>query len=432
MMNTDYFKNKKITVVGLAHSGYASASLLADLGVRVSVTDKSSNATTQDYAQKLKTKGVETELGAHTPGFIKERDLIIISPGVDNKALPVVWAEELRIPIISEIELGWLLCPATVIAVTGTNGKTTVTTLIGMILERAGRNVFVCGNIGNPFTAAVSAMNSSDFVSLEVSSFQLERIDKFKPKISVLLNFSCNHLDRHQDMQEYLQAKKRIFKNQDKNDYLVLNYHDSTLKALAQETQAQIVYFQGSGDLNPNYAAAWEVARILGIDKKLALAALADFKGVEHRLEYAGKLNGIDFINDSKATTVDSTLWALNNIDSSIILIAGGRDKGLDFSILRDKIGKKVKSLVLIGEARGKIRQALEGVLPISEEDSLEKALEVAWSQAQAGDSILLSPMCASFDMFANFEERGNRFKQAVQDLISKFKAQNAKLPLKN
>jgi UDP-N-acetylmuramoylalanine--D-glutamate ligase len=396
--------------------------LLDDLGAKVSVTDKSSCATTQEYANKLKARPIEIELGSHSQAFIKGTDLVVVSPGVDNHSLPVVWAESLRIPIISEIELAWVLCPATIIAVTGTNGKTTVATLVGRILEASGRRVFVCGNIGNPFSGQVNLMQPQDFVSLEVSSFQLERIDKFKPKIAVMLNFSCNHLDRHKDIEDYLKAKKRIFLNQDKNDYLVLNKDDPILRGLAKEASAKLVYFNQSRNLNPNYSAVMVVADILGIDKKIVLDVLANFKGVEHRLEYVGQLNGIEFINDSKATTVESTVWALDNIARPVILIAGGRDKGLDFRQLRSSLGKKVKSVILIGEAKEKIKQALADILSISEADSLPQAIKLAWSQAEKGDSILLSPMCASFDMFANFEERGNCFKQAVKELISKFK----------
>jgi len=431
MRNTDYFKDKKISVVGLARSGYASAALLSDLGAKVSVTDKNINQTTRGYAVKLQPRKIEIELGRHTRGFIKDRDLIVISPGVDNHALPVIWAENFRIPIISEIELAWWLCPATVIAVTGTNGKTTVITLIGKVLEVAGKRVYICGNIGNPFCGQVSLMQGGDFVSLEVSSFQLERIDKFKPKISVVLNFSRNHLDRYKDMQEYLEAKKRIFMNQDKGDYLILNYQDPVLKKISKEAKAGVVYFNRSTDKNPNHSAVMAVAKILGIKEETCFGVLADFKGVEHRLEEVAQFNGIQFINDSKATTVDSTIWALNNTDKPIILIAGGRDKGLDFTVIRDLVRKKVKAIVLIGEAREKIKQALNGILPIKEASSLEGALDIAWSGAEKGDAILLSPMCASFDMFVNFEERGNCFKQAVRNLISKLKPQDSKLQLK-
>ena len=420
MLNKEYFKDKRVTVVGLARSGFASAELLCGLGAKVGVTDKGDGDSLRQYADKLKSRQIEIELGRHSRKFMENSDLLITSPGVDDNSLPLAWAKSLRIPVISEIELAWMLCPATVIAVTGTNGKTTVTTLIGKVIAAWGRKAYVCGNIGYPFSAEVSLMQPEDFVSLEVSSFQLERIVKFKPKISLILNFSRNHLDRHQDMQEYLEAKKRIFINQDQGDYTVLNYRDPLVRGLGSETRAQVAYFNQSGNLNPNHSAVMAVAGILGINKDICLGVLADFRGVEHRLEYVGESGGVRFINDSKATTVDSAIWALNNIDGGIILIAGGRDKGLDFTVLRDVAGRKVKKLILIGEAREKIKQALGDVLPIREAGNLKEALDIAWSQAKAGDSILLSPMCASFDMFANFEERGRVFKQAVRQLIGR------------
>ncbi|MDD5730191.1 MAG: Mur ligase family protein, partial [Candidatus Omnitrophica bacterium] len=221
MRNTEFFKNKKVTVVGLARSGLSCANLLHELGARVFVTDNKDCGPARENLAQLKSKDIKAELGGHTKGFVEGSDLVIISPGVLDKALPVVWAKEFRIPVISEIEFAWMLCPATVVAVTGSNGKTTVTTLIGKILEADGKRAFVCGNIGNPFSSEVRKMNEGDFVSLEVSSFQLEKIKTFKPRIAVILNLSRNHLDRHSDMQEYLDAKKRVFMNQDTFDFLV-------------------------------------------------------------------------------------------------------------------------------------------------------------------------------------------------------------------
>ena len=418
MRNTEYFKNKKIAIAGLARSGFACAGLLSGLGAKVNVTDNQDNDSTRANALKLQSKNIEIELGRHTREFIKDRDLIVVSPGVTNKALPIVWAREYNIPIISEIEVGWILCPATIIAVTGTNGKTTVTTLIGKILEAKGKKVFILGNIGNPFCGDLSKIQTDDFVSLEVSSFQLESIQRFKPNISVILNFSCNHLDRYSSMPEYLKAKKRIFMNQDKSDYLVLNYHDPAVRELAKETEANVIYFYEAENLNPNFAATLTVSSILGIDKELCLDVFSKFKGVEHRLEHVAELGNIEFVNDSKSTNVDSTIWALKNISRPIVLIAGGRDKGSDYSIISDLIKKKVKEIILIGEAKKKIEDAFGGFLPIGEAASLEEAVNVAFSNANSGDCVLLSPMCSSFDMFFNYEERGRVFKRAVYDLI--------------
>ena len=418
MRNTDYFKNKKVTIVGLARSGLACADLLSDLGAQVSVSDSQDSESLRLNAAKLKAKNIKIELGKHTQEFIKEKDFIVVSPGVDNKSLAIKWAQNLKIPIISEIEVGWILCPATIIAVTGTNGKTTVTTLIAKMLVESGKVAFACGNIGNPFCGELQKIEAGDFVSLEVSSFQLERIQKFKPKIAVILNFSLNHLDRYKNSEEYLEAKKRIFLNQDSSDYLVLNYQDSVLNNLAKETKAQVAYFSEKKGLNPNQAAVKTVGSILKIDKESALKVLREFKGIEHRLEQVAQINNIKFINDSKATTVDSAIWALKNIPEPIVLIAGGRDKGNDYSLILELARKKIRKLILIGEAKEKIRNAFRNLLSISEAANLNEAVGLAFGSAQAGDCVLLSPMCSSFDMFSNYEERGTIFKKAVHDLI--------------
>jgi UDP-N-acetylmuramoylalanine--D-glutamate ligase len=415
--NTNYFKNKLVTVVGLARSGLTCANLLYDLGAQVYVTDNKDSESTRLNASKLKSENIKVELGRHSQGFIKGKDLIIVSPGVTKDALPVIWAKELNLPIISEVEFAWFLCPATIIAVTGSGGKTTVTTLIGRILEASSKRVFVCGNIGTPFSAEVSKMRSGDFVSLEVSSFQLEKIRDFRPKIAVMLNFSRNHLDRHEDLQEYLDAKKRIFINQQKDDFLVLNRQDPILKELAKEARSKAVFFEESEELNSNQAAATTVGTILGIDKKISLKIFDEFKGLEHRLEFVAEINKIKFINDSKATLVESAIWAIKNISSPIILIAGGRDKGVDYGGILEVAHKRIKEVILIGEAKEKIRAALEKKLLLDEALTLQEAVHKAYSKAKAGDCVLLSPMCSSFDMFRNYEERGMVFKQAVLDL---------------
>jgi len=419
MLNTEYFKGKKVTVAGLARSGFACTKLLCDLGAQVCVTDNQDNDSTRSYALQLKSRNIKVEIGRHSQDFVKGRDLVIVSPGMTDSALPIVWAKQFQIPIISEIELAWILCPATVIAVTGSNGKTTVTTLIGKMLQAKGERAFVCGNIGNPFSGEVEKMGPLDYVSLEVSSFQLERVYEFKPKVSLILNFASNHLDRHKDMREYLDAKKRIFMNQDKSDYLVLNNDDPVVRELAKEAKTNLVYFSRSPDLNPNQAAVLAVASVLGINKELCLEVFREFKGIEHRLEYVTKINGVTFINDSKSTTVDSTIWAFTNISSPIILIAGGRHKGIDYGIVSDLIRKKAKDIILIGEAREKIKRTLEGFSSIAFASTLEEAVNLAFSKANPGDCVLLSPMCSSYDMFRDYEERGRVFKKAVYDLVN-------------
>lgn len=417
MINTDYFKNKKVLIAGFARSGLACANLLYDLGLDVSITDNRDCDSTRSNLLKLKSNNIKVELGKHSQELVKNKDLLVISPGITNSALPVVWAQQLNVPIISEIELAWMLCPATIIAVTGSSGKTTVTTLIGKIITACRKKAFVCGNIGNPFSAEVHKMAKDDFVSLEISSFQLERIRNFKPKISVMLNFSKNHLDRYKDIEEYLDAKKRIFMNQEECDFLVLNERDPILRNLANEAKAKVIFFSESGELNPNQSAVVAVGSILGIDKNICLKVFSEFKGLEHRFEYVAEINNIKFINDSKATLVESTIWAIKNISTPVILIAGGKDKGVDYKGILDIAARKVKEVILIGEAKEKIKKEFKGFLSLDEASTLEEAVNKAYLKAKPGDSVLLSPMCSSFDMFSDYEERGNVFKKAVLNL---------------
>ncbi|MFA6130025.1 MAG: UDP-N-acetylmuramoyl-L-alanine--D-glutamate ligase [Candidatus Omnitrophota bacterium] len=417
MRNKEYFKGKNITIVGLARSGLACANLLYELGAYVRVTDINDNTQTREFVSRLSSKDILVELGSHSEEFIRQADMVIISPGVPSCARPVVWAKEFARTVISEIELASILCPAEIIAVTGSNGKTTVTTLIGRILVESGKKVFVCGNIGNPFCAEIKKLKKGDFVVLEVSSFQLETIKDFKPKIAVILNLTPNHLDRYNNIQEYLDAKKRIFVNQDINDYLVLNADDPLLNAASLEAKSKVVFFNKEGLLNPNQNAVIAVGKILGIKLEDMLNVFRKFKGIQHRMEEVTEIGGVKFINDSKATTADSAIWAISNISSPIILIAGGRHKGISYRVILDAAGKKVKKAFLIGEARDIIAGDLNGVFPIEKTNSLEEAIARAYEQAKPGDCILFSPMCSSFDMFRDYEQRGEVFKRIVLDL---------------
>ena len=419
MKNTDYFKGKRVLVIGFGRSGLSSANLLFELGARVRVTDSQDNAMTRQNLNQLDSSDIEVELGRHSREFLAGIELIVVSPGVANDALPISWGRESGIPVIGEIELAWRLCPAEVIAITGTCGKTTVTTLIGRLIEAWGKRVFTCGNIGNPFTQEVAKAREGDFISLEVSSFQLETIEEFKPKISVILNLSRNHLDRYSGMQDYISAKERIFKNQGPSDYLVLNYDDEVVRNLGSKSCAKTVYFKKEEGLNPNQSVVLKVAEILGIDRKLAMDALIKFKGVEHRMEEVLDLRGVKFINDSKSTTTEATVWALNNLNCPVILISGGREKGNDYSKVLDIARRKVKNLVLIGEASDRIHSVFSGVINVSRAGNLKDAVEKAFTLSKGGDCVLFSPMCKSFDMFSNYEERGRAFKSLVGELKS-------------
>ena len=420
MRNTQYFKNKSVTVVGLAKSGVSCAELLSSLGARVSVTESRDNEDIRRAVSGLKSKIIRMELGRHSPEFIRGQDLVVVSPGVTSRAMPVVWAEEFQVPVVSEIEVAWLLCPGTVIAVTGSSGKTTVTTLISRMLAAAGRKTFLLGNIGEAFCAQVEKVSAQDYVCLEVSSFQLERIKDFKPRVALLLNIGRNHLDRHKDMEEYITAKKRIFMNQDQSDFLVYNRDDQALSLAVSAAQATLVPFSSAGGLNPNEEALIAVGKALGIDKKLIHEEFRNFSGLPHRMERVGELDGVSFINDSKATTAESTAWALNNIKAPVILIAGGKDKGVDYGLIRQAASGKVKLVVLIGEAVSLISSALGDLLKVEYAVDLNDAVNKAYAAASGGDCVLLSPMCSSFDMFSGYVERGECFKKAVAQVLKK------------
>lgn len=417
MRDIHYFKNKKITIVGLARSGVACANLLHKLGAWVSITDNQDNLQTQEASAKLCSADILVELGKHSREFIQNADLVVISPGVSLNVQPVKWAQEFNKPLISEIEVASILCPAEIIAVTGSNGKTTVTTLIGKIIAASGKKVFVCGNIGNPFCGEVEKMQKEDFVVLEVSSFQLETIQAFKPKIAVILNLTPNHLDRYKNMQEYGQAKKRIAMNQDGNDFIVLNKDDTLLGDIAKDVKSKVVFFTKQDRLNLNQSTVLSVGKILGINQDLIFKVFSEFKGIEHRLEEVCIIKGVKFINDSKATTADSAIWAIKNIDTPIVLIAGGRHKKIDYRVIIEPARNKVKQLILIGEAKENIASDLSGEFPLENASSLKEAVAKSFALAKPGDTVLLSPMCSSYDMFKDYEERGRAFKKIVLSL---------------
>ena len=423
MRNVEYFKNKKITIVGLARSGLACANLLQRALAKVSVTDLKDNAQTREACAQLGSSAIKVELGKHSQDLIKQADLVVISPGVPLDSLCVNWAKEFNKLLISEIEVASILCPATIIAITGSNGKTTVATLMGKVLAASNKKVFVCGNIGNPFCAEVEQMQEGDFVVLEVSSFQLETIKDFKPKVAVILNLTLNHLDRYNNLEEYLGVKKRIFMNQDRNDFLVLNADDPLLNAVASEFKPKVIFFTKKAQLNSNQSAVSAVGGILGVEEKQLQKVFQEFKGIPHRLEEVAEIEGVKFINDSKATTAHSAIWAINSISAPIILIAGGRHKGIDYRVILDAAKDKVKQAFLIGEAKDIIAADLKsGGFLLDKADTLKEAVTKAYYQSKAGYSVLLSPMCSSYDMFADYEERGRAFKRIVLDLALKVK----------
>lgn len=416
MRNPGFFKGKKITIVGLARSGVACANLLHGLGSEVRVTDNRNTPATERFRGML-SAGIMVEAGAHSDAFLLGRDMIVVSPGVPFNAPPLARARAAGIPCVGEIEIGWMLSAAPVIAVTGSNGKTTVTTLIGKVIEASGRRAVTCGNIGNPFTGEMERIDKADFVSLEVSSFQLETIRAFRPAIAVLLNFNRNHLDRHADMDEYLAAKERIFLNQEAGDHLVFNGLDPLVAQASTRARSRAVAFSAKPGYNANECAVLAVAAILGISEETCQGVFAAFTGLEHRREVVADIAGVRYINDSKATTVESCQWALRNLDRPVVLICGGKDKGVDYSLIAPYCAGKVKEIIVIGQAADKIAAALSSVAPLYKADTLENAVKRASAAAASGDAVLLSPMCASFDMFTDYEHRGRVFRQAVLGL---------------
>jgi len=447
-------EGKKVTVVGLGTSGLEAAIFSQERKASVKVTDKNDNPEIRKRYAKLEEKGIECELARHTEEFMEGTELLVVSPGVDNNSLPIRWAEERKIPVISEIELGYQFCEGKIVAVSGTNGKSTVTSIIGEIIKKAGKNVFVCGNIGTPFTSIASSVTKDDIVVLEISSFQLERIERFRPHVAVMLNITEDHLDRYSNFNEYVSAKLRLFANQSNTDYAIVNYDQSKLKALDKAVNSNLLYFTKhklpkehggayvennelvvrkdgrfiwfaakdslslSGEHNlENALASGLAAFILGIEPDIIKDVLYNFKGLSHRFESVDTINGIRFVDDSKATNVDSARRAIQSSPKGIILIAGGKDKGGDYKILAKLLKEKVRSILLIGEASQRIRDALSNTVEIALADNLNKAVKTAFKMAKRGETVLLSPMCSSFDMFKDYKERGDLFRRAVEEL---------------
>jgi UDP-N-acetylmuramoylalanine--D-glutamate ligase len=382
-------------------------------------------------------RGAVVELGKHSEEFVKEKDLIVISPGVAAQNENVIWAEKYKIPVVSELEFAsWYMdCP--LICVTGTNGKSTVTSLIDFILRRAGKKSIACGNLGWPLSDVVLNCKKLDFAVVEVSSFQLEFIRDFKPYISVWLNFSYDHLDHHASMDEYLRAKLRIFENQDNNDWAIIYFEEEervgnikTKKVIyGNDKKSELIVKDAllKGRHNQdNIQAAFLASKICGVENETIINAVLNFKPLAHRMEYVDKINDIIFIDDSKATNVHAVIPALHSLQCPVMLILGGRDKGDDFTRLEDTIREKVSGVVVIGEAKDKIIKQLNGIVPIYESATLEDAVKCSYKNAKNNTTVLLSPGCSSFDMFKDYKERGNRFKEAVRNL--KIKTQNTNL----
>ncbi len=441
-------QGQRVLVVGAARSGVAAALLLARRGARVTLTDRKPSIPDSDT---LASAGVALELGTHRADSFAAADLIVLSPGVPMELPEVALARAAGVPAIGELELAsrWVRGP--VVAITGTKGKSTTTTLVGRMLEAAGKRVLVGGNIGVPLSAQVESSTDDTVHVVEASSFQLEATDRFHPKIAALLNFSPDHLDRHPSVAAYAAAKQRVFANQTAEDWTVVNANSAAALDLARLTPARQVRYAldapvgahvfadrgfiwqrtSDGDvplvplsavhlagrhLLSNVVAASAISSLAGADSAAMVRALEGFTGLEHVMEPVSTIGGVRFVNDSKATNVDAAARSIESF-SSVVAIVGGKFKGGDLHELAGPLTAHGRAVVAIGEARPLIREALAGTVPVIEADSLAEAVRRAWTLARPGGVVLLAPACASFDMFVDYADRGRRFKEEVRRL---------------
>lgn len=414
-MNVDSIN--KVCVVGWSKTGISLCNLLLTLGKKVLVSEaKERNLFPASLIDKFKDRGVAFEFGGHSEKFIKDAQLLVVSPGVDTEQSQIGQiGRNLGIMCVGEVELSFWLTKAKFIAITGTNGKTTTTFLAYRALKEKRKRVFLGGNIGIPVSSFILNTKASDLIVLEISSFQLETIIEFRPYVSALLNIEPDHFDRYSDFSDYLYAKMHIFRNQKESDWAVLNKRSELRGEIEKNVRAKVVYFSGEFP-NDNFSCVYRIGHIFGLSKADCLGVFSQFKGLPHRLQFVRKIDGVTFINDSKATNPSSTIWALQNIKKNIILVAGGKDKGLGYTSILP-YSKGVKKINLFGEAANKIREELQHKISTQIFKSLEEAVNVSFKEANEGDTVLLSPMCSSFDMFSSYRERGDKFVHIVKGI---------------
>ncbi|MEN6324902.1 MAG: UDP-N-acetylmuramoyl-L-alanine--D-glutamate ligase [Syntrophomonas sp.] len=449
------FSGKRILVVGLARSGWSAINVLSKRGAVLSACDSKSVEKLGEKYLELKDLGVRLYAGSYPQVDRGDYDLLVVSPGVPLQIAPIKQAYEAGIPVIGEVELAFLLKAegVEIYAITGTNGKTTTTALLQFIMKTAGKKAYSGGNIGVPLTALLDQLEEG-VIAVEMSSFQLDTSIDFRSHICGLLNITPDHLDRHGSMESYIAAKAKIFARQDSNDYAIFNYEDESLRKMAEFCPSQVIFFSSERILNEgafvedgtitvrlnsikqpicsaaelllrgrhnldNILCAVLMAYIGGVQAEVICLALKTFKGVRHRMEEVAVHNGIIYINDSKATNPESVMRALESFNEPIILIAGGRNKGSQFNILAQYIKAMVKELILLGEAKQDLKAAVidAGFKNIHEVEDLEAAVAKSYELAQKGDVVMLSPACASWDMFANYEQRGDLFCEAVRSV---------------
>jgi UDP-N-acetylmuramoylalanine--D-glutamate ligase len=450
---------RKVLVVGLARTGLATAKFLKTKGSIVSTTEAKSKEEMKEASQELEGMDILMEWGGHRIETFLKPDLIVVSPGVDLTIEPIQKALKKGIRAISEIELAHHFIDTPIIAVTGTNGKTTTTLLIGEMLKEEGKRVGVGGNVGDPLILFADGKNRWEVLVVEISSFQLEAIEDFRPRCSVLLNITEDHLDRYPQYVDYIKAKVRIFANQNSGDVTILNRDDPMVMKCAERVKAKKILFSLEERLDEgafsngqtiilrlggkeedyslaktplkgihnveNMMAALTTARLFGCSKKAIETVLDRFEGLEHRLEFVQEIEGVRFYNDSKGTNVGSVVKSLQSFSQPIILIAGGKDKNGDFGPLRGLIQSRVKRLILIGEAKERMSRELGGLTDTTMARTLEDAVLLAYQTAQRGEVVLLSPVCSSFDMFKDYKERGKIYKEAVKRISTKSQAPN-------
>ncbi|PKM95685.1 MAG: UDP-N-acetylmuramoyl-L-alanine--D-glutamate ligase [Firmicutes bacterium HGW-Firmicutes-1] len=445
--------NKMVMIIGMARSGIGSAKLCYQQGATVAIYDGKDKSGFEDIIHSLAEYNFTYYFGEFDKSLLDSLDYMILSPGVPTDLSFIEKAKDKGIKVIGEIELAYAFCKSEIIAITGTNGKTTTTSLVGEIINAIHSNTFVVGNIGNPFTNVVLDTKEDGIVVAEISSFQLESIKTFKPKVSAILNLTEDHLNRHKTFENYVGAKLRITENQDENDYSILNHEDELCKELAKKIRAQILWFSmkeevegvyfknnklmvnyngiheeimsmmdvkllGSHNIE-NIMAAIAISLCMNIPFETIKTIITSFKGVEHRIEFSGEIKGVKYYNDSKATNPDAAIKGIMAMVTPTVLIAGGMDKGSEYDQWIRSFDNKVKILILFGETKEKIKQSaiLCGFHSVIIVNTLEEAVLQASRTAEEGDCVLLSPACASWDMFTSYEERGDLFKKLITTL---------------
>jgi UDP-N-acetylmuramoylalanine--D-glutamate ligase len=461
---------KSIVVVGFGITGVAVARFLKNRGAAVIVTDRASASDLGPEVQEFQAMDVCLELGGHRTETFQKADLIVLSPGVPHTIAPVLNARQQGVPVIGEIELAARYIRRPVVAVTGTNGKTTTTELLGDMLKRSGYRVYVGGNIGRPLIDYAGGKQEADVIVAEISSFQLDTIETFRPQVGVLLNITVDHLDRYPDFEAYAASKMRLFENQQADDIAVLNGCDPVVRSLTENIKSRKLFYPepgpgeagahldhhrltiGSEKTDPrdkqfripngafgnqisldlseirltgrhnheNACAAALAALCAGAQPEAIQRSLNRFQGSAHRLEHVSAIDGVDFYNDSKATNVDAVVRAVQCFSRPVVLIMGGLDKGGNFKDLREIVSRHVKKLLVMGRAADLIRRSLAGTVPTITVSSMTEAVRQAHGACAAGDVVLLSPGCASFDMYDNYAQRGNDFKESVARLKRK------------